>query len=744
MSFLYTSLLWGLPLLAAPLVIHLINLRRRRRIEWGAMQFLLESQRRNRKWIVLKQLLLLAMRTAAVALAVFMLAGPVIRSGWANLFGTGVTHHLILLDDSYSMSDQWSKTSALEEAKRVVTQLLDQARLRSEDQALTQFVTIVRFSEARGLAAGAQSVIDRHPLNAQTLASLERFLQGVQPSETDAGPVEALQAAARLVEPAAGETQIAYLISDFRRPQWQDQAELRQLVSRLRERTSKLLLVQSVYDQRPNLAITRLAPESGIRGADVEFWMDVAVANYGDQAANNVSVSLAQDGEQLISDVIDEVAPGEETTQRFRVRFPSAGAHQFEARLENDPVAADNARFFAAQIPAALPVLVIDGSPRGDDGYYLRTALNPVGRQSSGWAPQVEPLSYLRRHEALAEYAAIFLLDVPRFDEPEVAALEDYVRSGGGLAIFVGPETLKSFYNERLYRNGEGMLPAPLDVPTQLMREPGTATADIEATDHPLLAAFAGQDNSALAAVSVNFYYGIDAEWRPPASGDVSIAAQLRNGAPLVMEKRLGAGRVVLALIKVSPQPTELGSWSDLGGEAAMIVMANELAGYLSATRRQGDARLIGEALRLTVDEAGYLPEMKVRSLADAEQDAATVIPEAVDGQYVIQAPGESHSGVWEFQLTTREGKPESRYVAVNVPVGEGDLHLIGREELAELLRGIDYEYALASQFSNADDVFEEARLSDALLYALLAMLVGEQLLAVSASYVSSRPRTFA
>ena len=69
MSFLFPTLLtFGSLLIAAPLVIHLINLRRHRRVEWAAMEFLLQSQKRNKKWIVLKQLLLLLMRTAAIAL----------------------------------------------------------------------------------------------------------------------------------------------------------------------------------------------------------------------------------------------------------------------------------------------------------------------------------------------------------------------------------------------------------------------------------------------------------------------------------------------------------------------------------------------------------------------------------------------------------------------------------------------------------------------------------------------------
>lgn len=731
-SFLYTSLLTlGLPLLAAPLVIHLINLRRHRRIEWGAMQFLLESQKRNRKWIVLKQILLLLMRTAAVGLAVLMLAGPVIRSGWASLFGSGVTHHLILLDDSYSMADHWDETTALDEAKRVVVRVLDQARGRSDQQ----LVTLMRFSEAKNLAAGSTSEFDRRPLDNESLTNLEPFLTKLEPSESNAGPVEALQAAARLPEPTAGETRIAYLISDFRRPQWNEQAQVRQLVSRLRERTSKLLLVQSAYDERPNLAITHLAPESGIRAAGVEAWMELSVANYGDQTANNVTVSIEQDGAKLPAVVVDEIPAGEQAMRRFRVTFPTAGSHQLEARLEGDAVATDNVRYFAAEIPAAFPVLVIDGSPEGDDGFYLRNALSPGGRNLAGWTPQVEPASFLRQHEKLGDYAVICLLDVARLDDPEVAALEDYVKGGGGLALFLGPEAVRSFYNDRLYHDGQGFLPAPLDVPAQLLRDARVAESDLKVADHPVFRVFAGERNSFLSVAKVDFYYGIDPLWQPPTSGDVRTIARLRNGAPLFMEKKLGAGRVVVGLCKLSPKPTEQGAWSNLSLNPVFPVVANELVGYLSATRRRYDMRGVDEPVSLSVDEAPYLPEVRVRSPSASDRDAAAVVPEAHDGRYIVNAPGAPHSGVWEFQLTTREGKPETRMLAVNVPTGEGDLHLLPRAELEQRLRGIDYEFALASQFSNSAEQLEGSRLADAMLYALLAALACEQLLAYSASY---------
>ena len=175
MSFLFPTLLTiGLPLIAVPILIHLINLRRQQRIRWAAMQFLLESQRRNRRWILLKQLLLLATRMAVIAVLVLMLAHLVLRNEWLSLLGRGTTHHLVLLDDSYSMSDRWDETTALNEGKRAVQAIVDQAAQQSD----TQLITLLRFSEAAQLSAGAQPKVFAEPINDTFRSKLESLLAG--------------------------------------------------------------------------------------------------------------------------------------------------------------------------------------------------------------------------------------------------------------------------------------------------------------------------------------------------------------------------------------------------------------------------------------------------------------------------------------------------------------------------------------------------------------------------------------
>jgi len=66
-TFAHPALLWGLALLSLPVLIHLINLVRQRHVPWAAMEFLLVSQRKNSSWIRFRELLLLALRMAAVA-----------------------------------------------------------------------------------------------------------------------------------------------------------------------------------------------------------------------------------------------------------------------------------------------------------------------------------------------------------------------------------------------------------------------------------------------------------------------------------------------------------------------------------------------------------------------------------------------------------------------------------------------------------------------------------------------------
>jgi hypothetical protein len=741
LSFLFPTLLTiGLPLIAVPILIHLINMRRQQRIRWAAMQFLLESQRRNRRWILLKQLLLLATRMGVIAILVLMLAHLIVRNEWLQLLGDGTTHHIVLLDDSYSMSDRWDNTSALAEGKRAAQAIVDQAYRQSD----AQLVTLLRFSEAARLSAGTQPKVFAERINDAFRGRLESLLAAWDTSQTDVTAAEALKAIPRLPLADEEHTLILYLLSDFRARQFTSATDVRKLLVDLgeTENIEQIHLVRCVTDARPNLAITSLEPESGVRAAGVEMWMNVTVTNYGEGIARGVTVQLEQDGDALPTLALEDIPVRDEVTHKFRVQFAGTGSHSLTASIGPDPVEVDNRRFFACDLPAARPVLIIDGSQDGRGARQLSLALAPGGNTKTGWQPHAEPASFLDDVERLNEQAAVCLLDVPRLSDSQLAALEIYVQNGGGLAFFVGPDTDRSFYNSRLFRNGEGPFPVPLKLPTQLLDRQDESGPDIEVTEHPLFRVLAGRRNDFLPLAIVDYYYAVDDDWAPGSNSKTQVIARLRNNEPLVIEKRFGTGRVVAQLTKLSSGDTPLGRWSNWSLNPAFPVLANELVSYLASNRAQDQRYQVGDDLAIVVDERKYEPIVRFRLPGQASSRAEVPVnATAKDGLLSSKLNDVEASGVYAAQLEPREGNPESRQFAVNVATGEGDLAIAYREDLARQLAGIDFVLHDAGDMTLDSQTLAGIRMGDALLGSIVVMLLVEQLLAYLASFHASPMR---
>src|SRR3954454_22956489 len=87
-----------------PILIHLINRMRFKRIRWAAMEFLLKSAKRNQRRLIIEQMILLLLRILLVLLAGFLVA----RLLYAGTATKGLTH-VVILDDTLSMADRDEK-----------------------------------------------------------------------------------------------------------------------------------------------------------------------------------------------------------------------------------------------------------------------------------------------------------------------------------------------------------------------------------------------------------------------------------------------------------------------------------------------------------------------------------------------------------------------------------------------------------------------------------------------------------
>jgi hypothetical protein len=734
-SFLHPALFWtlGLPTLAAvalPVLIHLINMMRHRRLEWAAMEFLLVSQKKHRTWVILKQLLLLLLRMAAVAAIVLMVTQPRLHSYVTDLIGGARTHHIVLLDDSYSMSDRWADTDAFSEAKEVV----DRIGANAVKQDRLQSFTLLRFSRAGRPQRRTEPDMIKEPVSSKFGEKLAALLWShdrkakLEVTQLACGPVPALQAVAKFLGGDEGEHRVLYLISDFRWRQWDNPSDIRKELLQLGGEGVEIHLIDCVDRVRPNLAIVSLAPTEGLRAAGVPMMMNVTVHNFGPVPVRNVSVALSEDGHGRPAVALAEIAAGKTASESFAVQFSNAGSHRITARLEADAVAADNERYCVIDVPAEASVLLVDGDARPRNARYLSIALAPGESVRTGLRPQIETPSHLNT-KPLDNFGAINLANIERLDSSAVKSLEKYVADGGGVAFFLGDRCDVKFFNDVLYRDGKGLFPAPLERQAELEVDRLEPAPDLEADEHYIFDRFKGKRNSYLQTVAVQRYFAVPKGWRPAAKSGVRVAAHLRNGAPLVIERSFGKGRVMAFLTTAAP------AWNNWASNPGFVVVVQDLEAYL-AQRPGEESRLAGSPLSLRLDSKLYRPEVQFALPEEAVSRSvpvnATLGP---DRMLTASFFDTDQSGFYEAQLVRADNSVETRRYAINVDPNEGDLEAIGAERLATRLEGVKYQFEQAAAFQSTTGELAGYNLGEAILYMLVLLLIGEQTLAWSASY---------
>lgn len=729
-SFVHPGLFWtlGLPTLAViaiPVLIHLINMMRHRRIEWAAMEFLLLSQKKHRTWVIFKQLLLLLLRMLAVAAVVFLVAQPRLQSQLGNLLGGVHTHHIVLIDDSYSMSDRWADTDAFAEAKRVVEQIGLNAIRENHPQSFS----LLRLSRAAMPEGVGKPDMIKHAIGKDFSDELEKQLGKLDVSRTAAGPMPALQSIVELFGDGADEQRIVYVVSDFRARQWNDPQELRKELAQLVDSGVDLRLINCVDRARPNLAVGALDQPAGIHAAGVPWFMDVSIRNYSTEPVSDVPVTLGEDGKGRAPLVVPEVDANRIATERFLVHFPVAGPHDITARLPSDAVEADNHRYSTIMLPPAVPVLLVDADANARDARYLSFALAPGEAVRTGVQPQIEMPRFLSLNP-LENFQAIDLMNVNRLEASAVTALEKYVEAGGGLAIFLGDRTDLKFYNDVLYNDGKGLFPVPLEREEELLVDRLEPAPDIQVENHFVFRVFAAEQNTFLQTVTVARYFSVPNGWRPPADSTTRVIARLRNGAPLMVEHKFGKGRVVAFLSSAGP------SWNNWARNPSFVVAVQDLQAYLSSRSEEALSRTVGSPLVLKLNPALYRKEVRfIFPEQSGEPPLAMEAAKTGDGMFTATLNETGYSGFYEARLTRADGSAETRRYAVNVDPAEGNLATIDGQQLAGRLEGVKYKYLQASAFQTTAEELAGYNLSDVLLYGLILLLVGEQILAWSASY---------
>jgi hypothetical protein len=502
----------GGALISSPIIIHLINRMRFKRLRWAAMEFLLKAQKRSRRRLIIEQLILLLLRCLLVALAALLVL-RFFGFGLGDLFQAQRENlHIVVLNDDLSMRDQHK---GAEEARTAFAlarkEVVQDGIFKAVSQSTTNDrVAVVLVSQAALDPKYTPKVYERLNDSAKLKQAVEE-VELIQPTMIHADLLRGIDKAQKLIDDNKDKVVTVHVISDFRRHDWAtvDARPLQEALLKLTKAGVKVRLTDTAPPPRPagaqpgappyneNLAIIDMRPSTRVAGKGMPVMFTVTVANFSPRDTE-VLVTAHDDatGTERFDVTFNERMPlkvpaGETATCSFELKFfpdlkgdnDREFAH-ISARLEtpdraplaNDGIAEDNVRHVAVEVRNKVPILLVDGRGAdgrkdGGDSYFLRHALDSVSGPNQESKFDIVYADKLTGGEAmnilesadLGQYPTMLLLNVPTLTPKQVAGLEKFVREGGGVAFFVGPAVDPVQYNKLLYKDGQGVFPVPLE-----------------------------------------------------------------------------------------------------------------------------------------------------------------------------------------------------------------------------------------------------------------------------------------
>ena len=679
MAFLNPLFLFGLLAAGIPLIIHLWNRRRVVTIDFSSLMFLMAAHRENARRFQLRQLLILLLRMAIVALIALALARPFLTLGLPVASVRAKTDLVIVLDNSYSMAYQDVEGIRFEKAKTLAIDILD--TLRHGDSAALILMSDIPNPIFRQLTPDLESVSV-----AITAAEVSYRATNVQPS---------LELAHEILAESEQLNKELYLISDFAENGWKNW-------SRLLNRSGARVSLMPVTDgEAHNTNIEEIRPSNQLIGVNLPLQLNVTTANHSvaPLARNMLTLFIGGEKQKTVS---FSAAANESLNTTLTYNFSTPGTHTGYFTLTEDRLNIDNRRYFALNIIGEVRVLCV-----GAQTEYLALALNPhnnsrqqsvsVSNQQRDFlnAPPTADTMILPTQCTPAEfetfpledYDVIILADVSEITPPIDAQIQKFIRHGKSVITFVSRYSDTDNYNQF----SDTWLPAQLG--RTLTWTPPQQIRTYQET-HPIFDIFPSEGFSMQYAPQ--FHSGVALS---PTS-ESRIIAHFDDDTPFLIERSHGTSTVLLYNCGLLTQPSNAPSTNatplrattytnNLFVNPYFLPMLQQSVLYTATANSNLLTRggHIGDTYTARYPQsAGGKATIRLKSTVDTSHndgsavDNGTVVPIAEDGTLRFQ--GTERPGIYQVEIQT-QGRLQRDFFAVNVDATEADLSRIPLQQAA-------------------------------------------------------------
>ncbi len=666
MNFLNPAFLFALAASAVPLLIHLLSRRRTREVPFSSLRFLERSDRKSMRRINLRRLILLALRTAAIALIALAFARPVITGRTASLFpGKEPKSVVVMIDRSYSMGVRGSAGTAFDAAAAAA---LDIAGSLEEDDELTialfdEGVEEIFTAERTGRAAAAGA-----------LAGAGTSLRGTSLRGAAGHGISLLESSRRTAREL-------FIISDFQRTGLAAGEEVK-VPGRMR-----VFLVPVIPASGPNVAVEKvILPGSALHRGEAAA-LRVFVRNTSPDRPAGFPLRVDLDGRRIVEKEI-ELPPGGAAEHIFEFDAGRAGWIRGRVSCREDMLPADDTRLFTLLVREKTPVLLISG----EGAFFLEQALVPDGADGDidltgkGW-----------REYTTADLtgADVVIAGPGEKTRPEdTALLKRFAAEGGRVVVFISPGM------EGL---AEGLSSHDITVKAHV-RGVGFAELERPGRESPILSIFSDADLDGIS--SLRFARSAGVTGLPPGTAALSFS----DGAPFVWAERSGEGAIVFAAAAPLPESGDL----VLSPFFLPLVQQMALAPLSVSPGKEG--ALVGASVDVALPGSG--------GCSIALPGGTEYIDPVRTGPGRLTVPAGERQGYLEVRCEEGEWQ-----VAVNPDCGrESSLDYMTADEAADSL-GLE-SWAAARADAGISKAVREARegkeIADVLIIAAALLLVAE------------------
>lgn len=699
MIFLNPLFLVGLGAAAIPIIIHLLNLRKVRTIEFSTLTFLKELQRTQIRRIKLRQLLLLVLRTLLIIFIVLAFSRPAIQTtgGVIPAGRDASTTAAILLDNSASMDVYNEHGNVFRQAADLAVATID--LLNDGDN-----VILLRQSDLPD-ATTTSATADQ--------SRVRRIISETEPHPIHRGFHQGILQAYTLLHDSPHLNRELFIITDMQASHWPEDDTYAAPVF---DDTYRAFIIPVNVEQFENAAIHDVSFRSSLFETGKPFTMDVEIRNYGENNFDNHLASVYLNGSRVAQKAVDVPAGGTSVVD-FTITPEQTGILEGYIELEDDALEIDNRYFFTITIPEQLRVLLV--APSRDDVRFIETALAARGDQTDASAIRT---NYVRAAnfatEDLSEYQSIISVNVPSFSDAHADRIVRYVEQGGGFILFPGDDIDIQNYNRGLLAKLQ--LPEIRDITGRNGGESGIILFDQIDYDHPIFQDIFEERLRQRAAAeerieSPRIFRSLATTTARTADTPV---ITLSGGQPFLISGQRENGTVLFYSIHPGMQ------WSDFPVRGIFVPLVHRSLLFTSAMDHDNDRFIAGDDV--TISSPAIQAAIQAEYvLVHPDGTEERIQPQHLAAAGVLQFSFESVSQTGLYRIQ-RNGNT-ARAFAVNVHSGESTGERISEENLTERLGqfGLENVYIIG-QDDDLATVVQESRYGQELwkLFALLAFLM--------------------